>query len=37
MDNGSHTVVALHGMIAGAFMVFAANVIGALSFMAMVA
>ena len=36
MDKGSQTVAAaLHGMIAGAFIVFAAHVIGLLAFMAM--
>lgn len=35
MNNGSHTIAALYGMIAGAFFVFAANVIGLLAYMAM--
>lgn len=36
MHNGSHAITALYGMIAGAFFVFAANVIGLLAYMTMV-
>lgn len=37
MDNGSHTIAALYGIIAGAFIVLAANVAGLMAYMAMVA
>ena len=37
MDNGSHTIAALYGIITGAFLVLVANVAGLMAFMAMTA